>query len=94
MSQKPTYEELDQRVKKLENAESARKLLQESLRESEERFRMIFTNSTDGIIVADPRSSRRVGATVHGGSGPSRKRRIKHAFGYIGDCYRLCVGSC
>jgi len=30
------------------------KQLQKSLQDSEERFRMIFTNSTDGIIVADP----------------------------------------
>jgi len=28
------------------------------LRESEERFRMIFTNSTDGIIVADPETKK------------------------------------
>jgi len=39
MPDKPTYEELEQRVEKLEKAESEHKLVQEALRESEERFK-------------------------------------------------------
>ena len=35
-----------------------RKSIEEALQESEERFRMIFTNSTDGIIVADPETKK------------------------------------
>ncbi len=39
MSKKPTYEELEQRVKKLERTDVERKQAEEALRESEERFK-------------------------------------------------------
>ena len=42
MPDKPTYEELEQRVEKLEKAESEHKLVQEALRESEEKYRSMM----------------------------------------------------
>ena len=46
MAQKPTYEELEQRVKGLEQDVL-------KLKRSEERFRIIFNNAPQGIILAD-----------------------------------------
>jgi len=49
MAGKPTYEELEQRIKKLENAESERKQTEEALRESEEKYRHLFETAMVGI---------------------------------------------
>ncbi len=49
MSNKPTYEELEHRVKELEQTEKA-------LKESEEKYRNIFTNSQVGLFRTDPAS--------------------------------------
>lgn len=53
MSEKPTYEELKQRIRELELVESDRKRTEKALRESEEKYRQIFDNSTIGIGIAD-----------------------------------------
>ena len=49
MAKKPTYEELEQRVKELENEAFERKRTEELLRVSEERFRSIYEESPIGI---------------------------------------------
>lgn len=54
MSVKPTYEELEERVRELEEESKRLKLAEETLRESEERHRSIFENSLDGIILSCP----------------------------------------
>ena len=51
MSKKPTYEELEQRVRELESAESARKRTEKELLESEEKFRNIVEISLAGIYI-------------------------------------------
>ncbi len=49
MTSKPTYEELEKRVKELEQEVTKRKQTEEALRESEERFRLAFENANDGV---------------------------------------------
>lgn len=49
MSEKPTYEEIEQRVRKLERAEFKHKKLEKALRASEERFRLTFHLHPDSI---------------------------------------------
>lgn len=53
MTDKPTYEELQQRVKELENQIVEGKLAGEAQRESEERFRAIFETVKDSIFIKD-----------------------------------------
>lgn len=50
MPQKPTYEELEQRVLGLENRLSNLKLTEEALRESEEKYRSIIENIEEGYF--------------------------------------------
>jgi PAS domain S-box-containing protein len=54
MSERPGYEELAQRIQELEQAVSGFKKMEQALRESEERYRLIAENATDVIWVVDP----------------------------------------
>ena len=51
MARKPTYEELEHRVRELEKAEAGLKRTEEALRESEERFRHTFDNANTGVCL-------------------------------------------
>jgi diguanylate cyclase (GGDEF)-like protein/PAS domain S-box-containing protein len=53
MSRKPTYKELEQRIKDLEEERDKRKNSEEALKESEKRYRDLFNNSTDFIYTTD-----------------------------------------
>ena len=53
MVKKPTYEELEQRVKELERVEFERKRVEEVLLETAERFRLFSESSFEGIAIAD-----------------------------------------
>ena len=51
MARKPTYEELEHRVRELEKAEAGLKRTEEALRESEERFRHAVDNANTGVCL-------------------------------------------
>jgi len=53
MAEKPTYEELEQRVLGLEKKLSALNLMEEELRESEEKHRSILENIEEGYFEVD-----------------------------------------
>ena len=53
MAKKPTYEQLEQRVKDLEKEVSKYKMTYEALRESEERFNLLFNNMSIGVALVD-----------------------------------------
>ena len=51
MNSKPTYEELEQKIKRLEQESAKSKGVEEALRENEERFRLTFQTSPDSINI-------------------------------------------
>jgi PAS domain S-box-containing protein len=51
MAEKPTYQELEQRIKELEEESVKRKLAEKSLKESEEKFRQMFETMNNGVAV-------------------------------------------
>lgn len=53
MTKKPTYDELEQKVRKLEKQTVGRKMAEEELRRSEELHRIILTNLSDTVLITD-----------------------------------------
>jgi len=53
MAEKPTYEEMEQRIKDLEYEVVKRKQAEEALRESKERFKAVFESVNDILILID-----------------------------------------
>jgi len=51
MAKKPTYQELEQRVKELEKEAAKRKSAEKELRESEELFRRLFEQSNGAVFI-------------------------------------------
>ncbi len=73
MERKPTYEELEQRVKELENQIAEGKLVQEALQESEESYRSLFENTgTATFVTEEDMTVSRVNAKCEELSGYSR----------------------
>jgi PAS domain S-box-containing protein len=67
VARKPTYEELEQRVKELEKESAERRQAQESLRESEERLKTVLDTIQAGIVVIDPETHIIVGVNSAAG---------------------------
>jgi len=53
MNHKPTYEELEKRIRELEQSEADRKRIQDALHESEKKYRLIIENQTDLVVQVD-----------------------------------------
>ena len=54
MDDKPTYEELKQKIKEFQKDALERKRGEKALQESEEKFRLAFENALDAIYLANP----------------------------------------
>ena len=52
MPKKPTYEELELKIKALEEETNKRKQAEEALRESEDKYRALIENANEAILVA------------------------------------------
>jgi PAS domain S-box-containing protein len=75
VSKKPTCEELEQRVKELERAESSRKSAEKELLQSEEKFRNIVEISLAGIYI------------IQGGIFKYVNKKFAEIFGYsVEEC--------
>lgn len=55
MGKKPTYEDLEQRVKELEEKVVKGKRSEEALRESDEKYRTVLESSPDPVVVSRSR---------------------------------------
>jgi len=53
MARKPTYEELEQRIREFEKESAKRKQAEEDLRESEEKYRSVLENMEEGYWEVD-----------------------------------------
>ena len=53
MAKKPTYEELEQRIKELEREALEHKQVEKALWESEEKYRVLFETAKDAVFLCD-----------------------------------------
>jgi PAS domain S-box-containing protein len=67
MSGKPTYEELEDRVRVLEKETAERRRVEEALRESEVRLKTVLDTIQAGIVVIDPETHVIVGVNAAAG---------------------------
>ncbi|MBW2331608.1 MAG: PAS domain-containing protein [Deltaproteobacteria bacterium] len=67
MARKPTYGELEQKIKELEKEAAERRRAEELLRESEVRLKTVLDTIQAGIVVIDPETHVIVGVNVAAG---------------------------
>ena len=58
MSEKPTYKELEQKVRELSKALESSNLKKKALKDSESYYRAFFAHGFDGVVVLDPETAR------------------------------------
>jgi PAS domain S-box-containing protein len=58
MTIKPTYEELEQKVRVLEELLARNKQVEESLHNTEKLYHLLFDHSPEGIVIVDPATTR------------------------------------
>ncbi|MEN6375195.1 MAG: PAS domain S-box protein [Smithella sp.] len=58
MNVKPTYEELEQKVKVLEELLAKSKQVEETLKDTEKLYRLLFNHSPNGVLIIDPETAR------------------------------------
>lgn len=75
----PTYEELEERVRELENAERERKEVEEALRQDVDKFRRLFELESDALVLIDNANGRILEANRSATEiyGYSRKQLLK-----------------
>ena len=56
VSEKPTYEELEQMVKELEHKTVRLKRVERALKDSEQKYRKIFSTTTDAIMLFEAKT--------------------------------------
>ena len=84
MPEKPTYEELEQRLQELEQAESGRKRAEEALQESKHHYSDLVQESPDAIISLDKTGNiLSFNQTAEGISGFSTEEVIRKHFAKI-----------
>ena len=77
MPEKPTYQELEQSIRDLENEAEKRKLTEDALRKNEEQYRSIFENNPIETITVD-REARVTGYNL-------ARQRVGDRLHHIGD---------
>ena len=85
MSRKPTYEELEERVRVLERSAAERRRVEEALRESELRLKTVLDTIQAGILVIDPSSHTIVGVNAAAGKMIGAPR--EHILGSVCHAY-------
>ncbi len=58
MTVKPTYEELEQKVKVLEELSTKSKQVEESLHDTAKLYHLLFDHAPDGVVIVDPATAR------------------------------------
>ena len=85
MSKKPTYEELEERVRVLERSAAQRRRVEEALRESELRLKTVLDTIQAGILVIDPSTHAIVGVNAAAGKMIGAPR--EHILGSVCHAY-------